>query len=69
MADLRLDLNNQSLDMRIAQFKNDPEKMKDVNEFLNELLEKAQKEAEKRNSKQKSKLVRTLNFMLIIIAV
>ncbi|KAG5890889.1 hypothetical protein JTB14_002828 [Gonioctena quinquepunctata] len=45
-----------ALDMRIAQFKNDPEKMKEVNDFLNEILEKAKKEAEKRNGKQRSKL-------------
>ncbi|XP_074041226.1 uncharacterized protein [Leptinotarsa decemlineata] len=55
MGDMYLDLN-QSLDMRIAQFKNDPDKMKDVNDFLNELFEKAKKEAEKRNGKQKGKL-------------
>ncbi|XP_072379261.1 uncharacterized protein [Diabrotica undecimpunctata] len=55
MAELSLDLNN-SLDMRIAEFKNDPEKMKIVNEFLNEIFDKAQKEAEKKCSKQKGKL-------------
>ncbi|XP_030754719.1 uncharacterized protein LOC115881401 isoform X1 [Sitophilus oryzae] len=49
MADLQLDLN-QSLDLRIAQFKNDPEKMADVNDFLNEIFEKAQKEADRRSS-------------------
>ncbi|XP_056633854.1 uncharacterized protein LOC130443309 [Diorhabda sublineata] len=55
MAEFHLDLNN-SLDMRIAEFKNDPEKIKVVNEFLNEIFEKAQKEAEKKNGKQKGKL-------------
>lgn len=60
MADLQLDLN-QSLELRIIQFKNDPEKVKVVNEFLNEMFEKAQKEVEKRNGKQKSKLVRKLD--------
>ncbi|KAJ3627333.1 hypothetical protein MTP99_014719 [Tenebrio molitor] len=56
MAELNLDLD-QSLQLRMAQFKSDPEKMQDVNEFLNELFEKAQKEAETRNgTKSKSKL-------------
>lgn len=57
MASLELNLN-QPLDLRISEFKNDPDKMKIVNEFLTEMFEKAQKEAEKRNNKQKSKLVR-----------
>lgn len=56
MAEINFDLNN-SMDMRIAEFKNDPEKMKIVNEFLSELFDKAQKEAEKKSSKQKGKLV------------
>lgn len=59
MADLHLELNK-SLDLRIAQFKNDPDKMRDVNEFLNELFDKAQKEVAKRNGKQKGKLVRLI---------
>lgn len=59
MAELQLDLN-QSLELRIAQFKNDPEKVKVVNEFLNETFEKAQKEVEKRAGKQKSKLVKRI---------
>lgn len=59
MADLHLELNK-SLDLRIAQFKNDPDKMRDVNEFLNELFDKAQREVAKRNGKQKGKLVRLL---------
>lgn len=56
MADLQLDLN-QSLELRIAQFKNDPEKMQDVNDFLNELMEIACQEAEKRNGNKKGKIV------------
>lgn len=57
MGDLKLDLN-QPLELRIAEFKNDPEKMKEVNDFLNELFDKAQKEAEnKSNNKHKNKLV------------
>lgn len=58
MADLKLDLN-QSLDLRVAQFKNDPEKMAEVSDFLNEVFDKAQKEADlRRNSKSfKGKLV------------
>lgn len=57
MGELKLDLN-QSLALRVADFKNDPEKMKEVNDFLNELFEKAQKEAQSRsNTKQKHKLV------------
>ncbi|XP_060524797.1 uncharacterized protein LOC132701119 [Cylas formicarius] len=57
MTSLELDLN-QSLDLRIAQFKNDADKMRDVNDFLGDLFDKAQKEAEKRNgsAKQKGKL-------------
>ncbi|KAJ8962142.1 hypothetical protein NQ318_018099 [Aromia moschata] len=55
MADLHLELN-QSLDLRIAEFKNDPDKMRDINEFLNDLIEKAQKEAARRNGKHKGKL-------------
>ncbi|KAJ8910355.1 hypothetical protein NQ315_004971 [Exocentrus adspersus] len=55
MTDLNLELN-QSLDLRITQFKNDPDKMKEVNEFLSELFEKAQKEVARRNGKQKGKL-------------
>lgn len=57
MAELNLDLE-QSLQLRMAQFKSDPEKMQDVNDFLNDLFEKAQKEAELRNgTKSKGKLV------------
>lgn len=57
MGELQLDLNK-SLALRVADFKNDPEKMKEVNAFLNELFEKAQKEAQHRsNTKQKHKLV------------
>ncbi|KAF7282895.1 hypothetical protein GWI33_001799 [Rhynchophorus ferrugineus] len=54
MANLQLDLN-QSLDLRIAQFKNDPEKMAEVNDFLSDVFEKAQKEAEQRSDGNKSK--------------
>lgn len=53
---LRLDLD-QSLQLRMTQFKNDPEKMQEVNDFLNELFEKAQKEAEIRKGNKKGKLV------------
>lgn len=57
MADLNLDLN-QPLQLQIAQFKSDPEKMQDVNDFLTDLLDKAQKEAELRScGKGKGKLV------------
>ncbi|KAJ3665081.1 hypothetical protein Zmor_000594 [Zophobas morio] len=56
MADLNLDLN-QPLQLQIAQFKSDPEKMQDVNDFLTDLLDKAQKEAELRScGKGKGKL-------------
>lgn len=54
MADLHLDLN-QSMDLKVTQFKNDPEKMTEVNEFLNEIFEKAQKEAEQRRNGDGSK--------------
>lgn len=59
MTDLHLELN-QSLDLRIAQFKNDPDRMREVNEFLNELFDKAQKEVARRNGKQKGKMVRII---------
>lgn len=50
---------DQSLDLRIAEFRSDPEKMKCVNDFIEELVEKAQKDAEIRrnNSKHKHKSV------------
>ncbi|CAH0559477.1 unnamed protein product [Brassicogethes aeneus] len=54
MADLQLDLN-QSLELRIAQFKNDPEKINDVNDFLDELINEAQVELEHRNKKTQGK--------------
>lgn len=55
MSNLQLDLNN-SLDQRINEFKSDPEKMKDVNDFLNQLFEQAKIEAEqKMNVKHKNK--------------
>lgn len=58
MATLSLELT-EPLEQRIIHFKKDPEKMKDVNEFITELLEKACIEAETRqlHAKQKSKLV------------
>lgn len=60
--ELHLDLN-QSLELRKEEFKNDPEKMKVVNDFLSELFEKAQKEAEHRNSnRHKGKLVGFFSF-------
>lgn len=40
------------LENRIEEFRSDPEKMKDVNDFLSEVLEKAKTEAEHRTSKQ-----------------
>lgn len=60
MANLNLNLDqaDQSLQLRIADFKNDPEKMRQVNEFLNELFESAKTEAQARQSKHKSHLVR-----------
>lgn len=55
MADLQLDLNA-PLEQRINEFKNDSEKMREVNDFLNELFDKAKVEAEvKMNSKHKNK--------------
>lgn len=60
---MHLDID-QPLDLRLAEFRSDPEKMKFVNDFIDELVEKAQKEAEVRrnsNCKQKHKLV--CNFL------
>lgn len=57
MSELKLDLEKQSLQLRMAEFKSDSEKMQDVNDFLHDLFEKAQKEAQIRNGKSKGKLV------------
>lgn len=72
MVGMHMDLN-QSLEMRLAEFRSDPEKMKCVSDFIDELLERAQKDAEVRrnnNSKQKRKTVRvyfqTLNASHLI---
>lgn len=56
MANLNLDLD-QSLQLRIADFKSDPEKMRQVNEFLNELVEAAKTEVQSRQTKHKSHFV------------
>lgn len=55
MADLNLDLSSQTLDQRILSFKSDPEKIKDVNDFLNDLIEKARNDAETRRASMKQK--------------
>ncbi|XP_045465988.1 uncharacterized protein LOC123674889 [Harmonia axyridis] len=47
MADLHLDIQL-SLELRMAEFKSDPEKMQEVNAFLDELFKKAVKEAGQR---------------------
>lgn len=57
MSELKLDLEKQSLQLRMAEFRSDPEKMQNVNDFLNDLFEKAQKEAQIRNGKSKGKVV------------
>lgn len=51
MSELHLDLN-QPLEQRIDQFKNDEEKMREVNGFINDILEKARLEAENRADQQ-----------------
>lgn len=56
MAELKLEIH-EPLETRIKQFKKDPEKMKDVNDFLNQLLEKATTEAEVRNCGKPTKRV------------
>lgn len=62
MVDLQLDLNA-PLEQRINAFKNNPENMKQVNDFLNELFEKAKEQAEiKMNAKHKNKLVSVFCF-------
>lgn len=69
MADLQLELNA-PLELRIQEFKNDPEKMQDVNDFLTELFKEAQREAEQRNgNKQKGKLVSKPTYSLIAIII
>lgn len=59
MATLTLELT-EPLEQRIINFKSDPEKMKDANDFVNDLIEKACIDAQTRqlNPKQKSKLVK-----------
>ncbi|XP_022904843.1 uncharacterized protein [Onthophagus taurus] len=54
MANLTLELNK-PMELRVQEFKNDPEMMRDVNGFINDLLEAAKIEAQSRQ-KQKSKL-------------
>nr|CAH7759417.1 unnamed protein product [Callosobruchus chinensis] len=49
MSELHLQLNL-PLDMRIEEFKEDPERMRHVNEFLDDLFDQAHKEVERRNS-------------------
>ena len=39
---------NQSMDERIAEFKNDPQKMDVTTKFVNDVIEKAKEEAMKR---------------------
>lgn len=68
MADLHLSLNNMTLEQKINRFKDDPQKMQEVNDFLNEVFEKAKLEAElKQNSKHKKFvspffIITTINF-------
>lgn len=65
MANLQLEFNA-PLEQRINEFKNDPEKMKEVNDFLNELFDKARVEAElKMNSKHKNKFVSIISSFLL----
>lgn len=52
MADLHLDIQL-SLELRMAEFKSDPEKMKEVNDFLDDLFKHAVKEAEQRKGTEK----------------
>lgn len=57
---MHLDLDEKPLNLRIAEFKRNQDKMTCVNDFIDELVEKAQKEAEIRrtnNSKYKHKSV------------
>lgn len=67
MADLNLDLSSQTLDQRILGFKSDPQKMKDVNDFLNDLIEKARNDAEVRRASVKQKVSNYGNKFNIIL--
>ncbi|KAL1509511.1 hypothetical protein ABEB36_004228 [Hypothenemus hampei] len=49
MSNLHLEIA-EPLDIRVAKFKNDPEKLQEVNDFLNDVFETAEKLAEKRQS-------------------
>lgn len=69
MVNMHLDID-QPLDLQIAEFRSDPEKMRCVTEFIDELVDKAQKEAEVRRSnnlKQKHKLVRRALYAFQLI--
>ncbi|XP_077299007.1 uncharacterized protein LOC143920163 [Arctopsyche grandis] len=54
-SEMNLDLTSPeqvTLEDKVAQFKNDPEKMKEANEFVDELLEKAKIDAEAKAKEQ-----------------
>lgn len=54
-SEMNLDLTSPeqvTLEDKVAQFKNDPEKMREANEFVDELLEKAKIDAETKAKEQ-----------------
>lgn len=60
MAELTIHIE-EPIEYKIQEFKEDREKMLQINEFLDDVFEKAKLEAENRlRQKQKGKLVRTL---------
>lgn len=67
MAELNLHLE-ESLENKKKAFRNDGEKMGQVNDFLDDILEKAKSEADKRSKqKQKGKIVRNFCYYFRIL--
>lgn len=55
---MRHDDDGSALADRIAEFKGDPEKLRQANEFVDQLIQQAKKEAElKQKQKERSKVV------------
>ena len=55
---------NSSLDAKIVEFKNDPQKMKQVNDFLNDMFTKAKIEAQHRQNKKVIDRIQNMYFIV-----
>lgn len=64
MTELTLILE-EPLEQRVIEFKEDTDKMKQLDAFLNDLLEKARVEAELRRDSKKDKTVDTLDVIFL----